>query len=70
MAQLVLKSGISMNNYPPEIQAFLLRRPNARINDYERYENIYEVDFYENGKSRTTYLRVDKERQMSDTKID
>lgn len=40
------------------------------ISDVERYENIYAVEFYAEGKSRTAYVSVEKDKRMSDSRIE
>lgn len=64
------------NNYPPEIQNFIDKNADngvfIKINDYERYENIYEVSYSYDGRGpRTCYLRItNKDRIMSDSKLE
>ncbi len=66
-----------MIKYPPEVQAFIdLHRPEDEIQiiETDRYENIIEVIYRVNmadgsRRTRTKYIRVFKEHQMSDTRI-
>jgi hypothetical protein len=60
--------------YPPEIQNFIDKNADngvfIKINNYSRYENIYEVEYSYDGRGlRICYLRVIK-NQMSDTKLE
>lgn len=66
-----------MNNYPDEIKTFIdMHRPEDEIQilEYDRYENVIEVRYRINladGKrvTRTKYIRVFKQNQMSDTNL-
>lgn len=54
------------NNLPSEIEEFKSKR-NVTIIDWERYENIFEVQFLnKDNEKRTVYIRVHKENRMSD----
>lgn len=60
--------------YPPEVQAFINAHPEFQVLDYERYENIIQVKYMADmadgsRRIRNAYIRVSKERQMSDSDI-
>lgn len=68
-----------MNNYPPEIQSFIDKyfwkaNTEIQIMNYERYENIYEVEYKaihpdNSYHTSTVYIRIEKENRMSDSDL-
>lgn len=63
------------NKILKQVQDFINSQPpenNARLIEYDRYENIIEVIYMidmadGSRRTRTKYLRVTKDEQMSDT---
>lgn len=64
---------ITNPHLPIEIKRFFESRPTYKLINYERYENIYAVEYTklsdEGLVDGTVYLSVDKENRMSDSRI-